>query len=354
MRHDPEMLKEPIILSTHIRSKSSQTLLEFLAGRFHYHGREEWKSLIGQGRVTVNGLAASAGQSLRAGDEVAYETAAWKEPQVNPRYRMVYEDEVILALSKPAPLPVHAIGAYFKNTLMYLLRRDRPEARGYHLVHRLDSETSGLLLLVKDKKYLKQLQKQWRGAALKCAEQGEALLQGSVHKTYEAIVFGKFPDEIRLEANIGPKTGSRVRMKMGVVGPFDGSAMLTTGITQGSPRDGARIKTSVTEFKRIGTRSNFSLVEAKPLTGRTHQIRLHLEHLGHPVVGDKLYSGNDEVFLHFHKHGWDEWIRDKILLPRLALHALELEFTHPETGKRMTLEDPLPQDLLDFWNSIPN
>ncbi len=93
---------------------------------------------------------------------------------------MVFEDDHLLIVSKPAPLPVHAIGAYFQNTLMSLLRRDKPEARDYHLVHRLDSETSGLIALVKDSKYLKSLQKQWRTP--------------EVQKTYQAVVFGEFPE----------------------------------------------------------------------------------------------------------------------------------------------------------------
>lgn len=309
---------QPLVtLTSIIPSKSSQTLLEFLSKRFRYLSAEEWRKRIADGAVKVNGREPSEGQPLRAGDEVAYTTDSWEEPEVDPNYRMIHEDEALLILSKPAPLPVHAIGAYFRNTLIQLLRRDRPEAKEYKPVHRLDSETSGLIALVKDGKYLKDLQKQWRGR--------------EVSKTYRAIVFGKFPAGRRtVDAPIGKKDGSPVRMKLAV--------------------NGSGAKDSITEFELLETKGKFSLVEARPLTGRTHQIRVHLEHLGFPIVGDKIYSGNDETFLHFYEHDWDDWLKERVLLPRLALHAFKLEFTHPVTGERESFEDPLPEDLARFWN----
>jgi 23S rRNA pseudouridine1911/1915/1917 synthase len=309
---------ETVTLKTLIEHKSSQTLLDFLCNRFTYHNEDEWLDRIRDGRVKVNDLAASEHQPLRAGDEVAYTTEAWEEPEVNKDYRVVHEDEALLILSKPSPLPVHAIGAYFQNTLMHLLRQDRPESQDFQLVHRLDSETSGLLMLVKDKKHLKPLQKQWES--------------GEVEKTYRAIVFGHFePEERRHEGLIGPKKGSKIRMKLAVV------------------EDG---KPSVTRFMCLGHKDRFSLIEAKPLTGRTHQIRVHLEDLGYPIVGDKLYSGDDGTFLKFVDDGWTDELAKKVLLKRTALHALRLEFTHPVTGKRMTLEDPFPKDLESFWDGL--
>jgi 23S rRNA pseudouridine1911/1915/1917 synthase len=318
MEYNPRTDK-PVTLTTYIERKSSQTLLEFLVRRFSYHDEAGWRERIREGKVTVNGLASSEGQPLRPGDEVSYTTQSWEEPEVNRDWRVNYEDGALLAVAKPAPLPVHAIGAYFQNTLMALVRARRPEARDWHLVHRLDSETSGLLLLAKDRDALKALQGQWE--------------RGEVRKTYRALVFGKFPaGETRVDEPIRDALGGRIRMKGGV--------------------DREKGRPSVTEFKRLETRGDFSLLEVRPRTGRTHQIRVHLEHLGFPLVGDKLYSGDEETFLRFIDEGWTDWHREKVLLPRAALHAHRLEFTHPADGQVMTLEEPLPKDLSDFWEAL--
>jgi RluA family pseudouridine synthase len=310
--------KKPITLVSRIDKRSSETLLDFLCRRFPYHSPDEWSERIREGKIMVNGLVPSDGQPLRAGDEVAYTTQAWEEPEVNRNYRIVHEEEAFLVVSKPAPLPVHAIGAYFENTLTHLLRTDRPEAQEWDLVHRIDSETSGLLVIAKDKQTLKKMQAGWKDG---------------VQKTYLAIVFGEFPEqERRVDLPIGPLKGSRIRIKLGV--------------------NQENSKASVTEFRRLEIKKGFSLLEAKPITGRTHQIRVHLENIGFPIVGDKLYSGNDETFLNFLDEGWTDALKEKMLLPRQALHAFRIEFDHPQTGKRMTLEAPLPKDLDDFWNSL--
>ncbi len=328
MKLEPKT-KKPITLVTRLEHKSSQTLLEFLSKRFPYHNPDEWREHIQTGKIQVNGLSPSEGQPLRAGDEVAFTTQAWEEPEVNVNYRVVYEDETLLAISKPAPLPVHAIGAYFENTLMHLLRRDRAEAQNFNLVHRLDSETSGLILLAKDKKVLKALQKQWES--------------GEVQKTYLAIVFGKFePIKRRVDQPIGPLKESRIRMKLGI-----NQENCRPSITD---FECLKFKPSRTNFEI--DKGGFSLVAAKPLTGRTHQIRVHLEASGFPIVGDKLYSGGEETFLHFIDKGWDDWLKEKVLLPRQALHAFKIEFCNPITGERVILEDSMPPDLEDFWNGL--
>ncbi len=373
VRHEP--IDKEITLVAHISNKSSQNLLKFLVSRFKYLDEVEWKQRILDGKVKVNGREASEGQPLRAGDEVAYTTNAWEEPAVNTNYRIVYEDESLLAVSKPSPLPVHAIGAYFRNSLTHLLKRDRPEAENYHLAHRLDSETSGLLLLAKDTDTLRKIQKDWND---------------NIQKSYRAIVFGAFPKgQTKVDAPIGPKVGSEVRMKLAVV-PREYSKKTTAycerskAISVGNgdaisgdrneaiPLPSKEAKESITLFTGLETRhahrsrlspealakgdgvggNKFSLVEAQPLTGRTHQIRVHLEHLGFPIVGDKLYSGDDETFLHFYEYDWDDWLKVRVILPRTALHAFRLEFIHPHTGRSVVLEDPLHEDMARFWESL--
>jgi RluA family pseudouridine synthase len=309
-------LGDHFVLSSRIHDKSTETLLAYLCRKFRYFDEAAWSERIVDGRITVNGRPASAGQVLRKGDTVAYATGAWSEPPVNTDYRSLYEDDVLLALSKPAPLPVHSIGAYFQNTLMSLLRRDRPEARDFNLVHRLDSETSGVLLLCKRRERLKGLQEVWR--------------TGAVRKEYRAIVTGDFqPDRRRVEAAIGRALNSRIRMKLGV--------------------DHVRGRESVTEFEVLGRRGGCSLLAVRPVTGRTHQIRVHLEALGHPIVGDKLYARDDSIFLEYLEHGWTERLAARLRLPRLALHACRLEFPHPMDGRMVVVEDPIPKELDGFW-----
>ncbi len=310
---------KPVTMVTHIGHKSSETVLEYLCRRFSYHNEAEWLERIAAGRVLVNGLQPSGGQPLRAGDELAYTTEPWDEPEVKKDYRIVYEDDVLLVISKPAPLPVHAIGVYFQNTLMHILRLERPEAENYELVHRIDSETSGLLIIAKDRKVMPHLTRQWA--------------EGKVQKTYQAIVFGRFdPAQRRVEKPIATIKGGAIRMKAGI--------------------DPVKGKPSVTDFKCLEIKGGFSLVEAKPITGRTHQIRVHLLSEGHRLVGDKLYSGNDQTFLRFVDEGWTDWLAEQVLFPRLALHASGLEFTHPVKGNRIVLTDPLAEELITFWNSL--
>jgi RluA family pseudouridine synthase len=314
-------MSEHFILSSRIHEKSTETLSAYLCRKFRYFDQAAWEERIADGRIQVNDRPASSGQMLRKGDVVSYATGSWSEPPVNTDYKVLYEDDVLLALSKPAPLPVHSIGAYFQNTLMSLLRRDRPEARDFNLVHRLDRETSGVLLLCKRRDLLGALQKSWR--------------RGDVHKEYRAIVFGKFAPAIRtVEAAIGRAMNSRIRMKLGV--------------------DHVRGKAAVTRFEVMQTKGAFTMLRVFPLTGRTHQIRVHLEALGHPIVGDKLYSGEDATFLEFLEHGWTPRLAASVGLSRLALHAAVLRVPHPLDNKEMSFEDPLPPELTGYWENLPD
>jgi len=310
---------EVIELSVTIPGGAPQTLLEFLADRFTYLDREEWTLRVKRGQVLVNRRRASIHHTLKTGETVSYTTSAWVEPEVNKAYRVFYEDESFLAIDKPAPLPVHATGAYFQNTLVALLRKDRPETKDWRLVHRLDSETSGVILMAKTQEALRSLQLQWE--------------RRTVEKTYLAIVFGEFEAAERVvDAPIGSPAYCRVRIKL-AVDPMYG-------------------KSAVTRFERLGVRGGFSLLQVQPRTGRTHQIRVHLEALKHPIVGDKLYSGEEETFLRFMAEGWTPGLEARLRLPRLALHAHRLTFLHPKDRRPMRLEAPLPPDLQAFWDSL--
>lgn len=319
MRAEESQGKSFYDLKAAVHRRDSPTLLDFLCRRFRYFSREQWRARIEQGKIFVNEKPARPDQVLGPRDWVSYRTSAWVEPEVKTDYRVLLEDECLLAVSKPAPLPVHSVGRYFQNTLMALLRKERGREATLKLVHRLDSETSGVVLLAKHPRWLKSLQRDWA--------------EGRVRKEYAALVFGCFPKEVRrVEAPLALGSG-RVRIRARV--------------------DLVRGKSAVTEFEAHAWKKEVSWIWARPLTGRTHQIRAHLEALHHPIVGDKLYSGSEETFLHFRRFGWTPWLEERVWLRRSALHLTRLVFPHPAAKKEVVVEDPLPEDLKRFWKNLP-
>jgi tRNA pseudouridine65 synthase len=200
----------------------------------------------------------------------------------------LYQDECLLAVSKPAGLAVHR-GMARDRTFALQLVRDRI-GRHVHAVHRLDRATSGALLFALDPET--------------AARMTERFAEGKVEKRYLALVRG-----------IPPESGV---------------------IDHPIPRDvdGPRVP-AVTEFRRLATFERYALVEARPRTGRRHQIRRHLKHISHPLIGDVRYGKGEHNRL----------CRERFGLHRLALHSLELAFEHPETGERSRIVAPVPEDL---------
>jgi tRNA pseudouridine65 synthase len=205
-----------------------------------------------------------------------------------PDLPVLYQDGVLLAVAKPAGLAVHR-GAARDRTVALQLVRDRA-GRHVHAVHRLDRATSGVLLFALDP-----------GTARRLQEQMEA---GSVAKRYLALVRGVPPE----------------------------SGVIDHPISR--DLDGPRVP-ALTEFRRLATFERYALVEARPRTGRRHQIRRHFKHLSHPLIGDVRYGKGEHNRL----------FRDRFGLHRLALHALALAFDHPETGEALRLVAPVPEDL---------
>lgn len=236
--------------------------------------------------------------------------------------RTIYEDKNFVAVNKPAGLLVHPIkilnlkspiSKTEEFTLVDWILEKYPEVRRVGdlpagrqviqdrpgIVHRLDKETSGILLVPRNQNYFEYLKKLFQS--------------GEVRKTYIALVFGRItPEKGIIDKPIGLKSGSVKR----------------TVFTRGAKM----VKSAVTEYKVKEYLPKYSLLEVYPKTGRTHQIRVHLASLGHPVVGDKLYS------------------KKKAELNRLFLHAYSLEFA-PESGKRIKLTADMPSDLTRYLTS---
>lgn len=299
------------------------TLLDYIARRFPYHNIEDWYTRILDGRVALNDKCVNPDQLIRNGDIIKYSVPEWPEPDADLSYRIVYEDETFLAVDKPGKLMVHAAGKVVRNTLIYQLRYVNQGTRIYgerlNLCNRLDKETSGLVLIGKDRETVTGFQK--------------AFENRGVGKTYYGIVFGKIAENKQTVRHpIGKHSDSVVRMKMGV--------NTETG------------KDAVTDIEVMERAADYTLVRIKPRTGRTNQIRVHLESIGHPLVGDKIYSGGDDAFLEFYENGWSENLAERLIMPRQALHAAELSFKHPRDEKMIRIEAPIPEDMAAFWRKI--
>ena len=284
--------------------------------------------IIRSGEVRVNKGRAQADTRVAAGDVVRLpplrtsERAAEQPSRQRPprEFPVLFEDEHLLAIDKPAGVAVHG-GSGVSFGVIEQMRQARPAAKFLELVHRLDRETSGILLLAKKRSALTRLQDQFRDR-----ETG---------KTYLALVVGAWPANkkvIDLPLHKYLQADGERRVKVVARDDPDGMRSVTlVKVAQrlaGPPPTGSRAE---------GGDSGFSLLEVTIKTGRTHQIRVHLASQGHPIAGDDKY-GDFELNKALHKHG----------LKRMFLHAWRLQFQHPATGEKIELLAPLPPELKKF------
>jgi RluA family pseudouridine synthase len=271
-------------------------LPDYLAGRFTYHGRGEWAGIAAQGGVTLNGRPVRPGDTVAPGDIVAYDAGEFDEPPADLSYRIVFEDDWLLGIDKPGNLLVHRAGRSFRSNLMYQLRYvHAPPCPSAHACHRLDRGTSGVVCVAKN-------------ASVKTALD-RLFLEGKVKKTYLAVVRGT-PAARELDFPISKSAASAPSSRHGVAA------------------GGRAARTLITAVQPLGP--GHSLVTVRPLTGRTHQVRIHLAAAGAPVAGDLLYGEGQEGF------------------PRHALHCASLLFVHPVTGKPCRMEAAMPVDMQEL------
>ena len=277
--------------------------------------RSELVKGIKQGLVcdTV-GKALRPSSRVRAGQIIVIGIpgiAPTKPPPVFPA--ILFEDDTVVVVHKPAGMVAHPSGSTFTWSVIALARLRWPDVE-MDLCHRLDRDTSGVLVLTKQKQANQSIK--------------QAFKSGTVEKLYEAICKGVIPwEEQTCTAPIGPRE-EEIRVQQGV--RDDGAAALTT-------------------VRVLDRSASLSRVSCRIGTGRTHQIRVHLEHLGFPILGDRLYGVPPQVFLHTLKHGQDEWTREQTGAPRHALHCKEMCFPHPTKG-RLTVSAPVPEDMERWWN----
>lgn len=293
---------------------SGERLDVFVARRCPGLSRSLVQRLIREGRVTVDDRPARAGQRLERGDRVLVRVPPREPEALCPEpipLTIVYEDDDLLVVDKPAGLTVHPAAGLpagqagvRRGTLAAALLAHRPELAGVGgperpgIVHRLDRDTSGLLVVAKNEAARAALARQWKAR--------------QVEKGYVALVHGRLePPEGVIDAPIG--RDPRHRQRMAVV--ESGRAARTVYLVRRYLPD------------QPAGRGGYSLVEVAPSTGRTHQIRVHFAALGHPLVGDRVYG------------------RPSTVLGRQFLHAYRLAFRHPVDGRPLELESPLPEEL---------
>jgi 23S rRNA pseudouridine1911/1915/1917 synthase len=254
---------------------------------------------------------------VRTGDTIHIDRPAPIEPEVPRHFGVLAEDEHFLAIDKPAGLPMHTTAKFWKNTLVALLRERYPQER-LQICHRIDRETSGVLLIARNGEAASFLKR--------------AFAQRLMSKTYLALVHGvPQPASGVIDAPMR-LLETRTRIKMGVE-------------SDGLP--------SITRYRVVQTFTQHALVEAAPETGRQHQIRVHLAHIGHPIVGDKLYGASEQSFMDYCDGGLTPELLERFDgLPRHALHAARLTFPHPKTKEAITVESPWPEDLREFMKGL--
>jgi RluA family pseudouridine synthase len=289
----------------------------WLAERFTYLSRNQWQQQIKAEKLLLNGRKTRSSRILQLNEEVTF-ISDRPEPPVIMEYSVVFEDEHFFVINKGGNLPCHPAGPFFKHTLWY----DMTEKYGkVFIANRLDRETSGLMLVGKNAEIATKLAKLFTSR--------------KISKKYQAIVFGQFTDEIIADGYLINDPVSEVRKKRQFV------------FGQPEPLPD-KAESATTRLNPITQFASFSLVEATPTTGRLHQIRATLYSLGYPLVGDKLYGPDDTVYLRLARDEITAADRDRLLLPRQALHATNLEFIHPTTGKAMNFQAPLPSDMQNF------
>lgn len=290
---------------------------------FQRMSRTRAQVVIETGAYAPDGRKLRSNDRVREGDVILLFRPPFAEPDAPMDCPVVYEDERLLAINKPAGLPVHPTARYHHKTVTAILAQTRP---GLALCHRIDRETSGVLLLAKDREAERFIKK--------ILEERDDSDAGRVDKTYLAITWGvPSPAEGRIAHALKLDERHRFRVKMRV---GDGEADALTAATR---------------YRVLEVRSNYALVRCELETGRQHQIRAHLAAISVPIVGDKLYGPDEELFA----RGADGVLTaedlDLLELPRHALHAHELVLPHPSGGERVTITAPLPQDLRTFWDA---
>ena len=284
--------------------KENQTyrLDSFLAKHFGFLSRNKWRNKINKGFVLVEKKPVKPSQIINKNDQIFYYQTPMEEPPVNRNIQILYQDHDLLIINKPHNLPIHPSGVYFRNTLTSILKEKQLD---YNPVHRLDRETSGIIICAQSSPVKEKMRKMFENQL--------------IEKEYLAITYGEIPQKeftIKQPLLLDPDHPKRKKMK---VDP-----------------DGYE---SITKIKVLEQKGSYSLLQVFPKTGRTNQIRAHLEYNNSPILGDSLYCIYNDTPLQESS-------------PRLALHAHKINFTHPINAEKLTIHAEFPESLSQLWQIL--
>jgi 23S rRNA pseudouridine1911/1915/1917 synthase len=305
---------------------------KFLGNRLENVSRNKIQQASKAGNIRVNGSPVKPNYRVKPADMISivlpYPHYEFELIPEDIPLNIIYEDDYVIVVNKEAGMVVHPGHGNYTGTLVNALAwhlKDLPLFKSGELrpglVHRIDKDTSGLLVIAKTELALNKLARQF--------------FERTTHRTYNALVWGHFDKESgTVEGNIGRNLRDRLKMHV-----FP---------------EGDQGKSAITHYRVIESLGYVSLLECRLDTGRTHQIRVHMEYLGHPVFNDERYGG-DKILRGTTFSKYRQFVQNCFsLMPRQALHAKSLGFVHPETNKEMFFDSELPKDfqqLLEKWRN---
>jgi 23S rRNA pseudouridine1911/1915/1917 synthase len=312
---EPADLEDEGAVVALVAAEGGERLDKWLAGRLPDRSRAEVQRWISAGQVTTSGRVLKASYRVNERDVIDVAVPPPEDYRIEPEdipLVVLYEDRDLLVINKPAGMVVHPAAGNWHGTLVNAVLYHAPDLEGVGgvhrpgIVHRLDKDTSGVILVAKNDSAHRNLQAQFKAR--------------EVEKEYLALVYGGMsPERGEINAAVGRAIGRdpRERKRMGVVAAGQGRPAIT------------RYETLATH-RMPSTGERLTLLACRPLTGRTHQIRVHLAHVNHPIVGDELYGSRRKL---------------PFACPRQFLHAHKLRFRLPATGEFVQFSAPLPADL---------
>lgn len=308
--------KRVIVIQSH---EEGLLLLVWISARYTYHTLEKWEKYINDERVTLNNRKIEPEAVLHCGDIITYYPEPVIEPHINSVYNVVFEDDDLLVIDKPPDLPCHPGGIYYENTLWYILKQ---KYEYLSLVNRLDRETSGIMLIAKNK--------------ASASFYFNKMRERNIDKEYLVLVHGYIANDIDAGGWLEKDSNSIIRRKRKFT--LDVNARLGDGLGD-ADREFAH-----SYFTPIKSDDKYTLLNCKLFTGRTHQIRATICSLGFPVVGDKIYGLDDSFFFKFINDTLTEEEKDNLVISNQALHSCKTS-APMLNGERKTFTSSPP----DYW-----